>query len=118
MPGIAFARLDAGSPQATVTAVGTTRSGSPTLDAVVNLVTTSVGQTAVTLPTAGNGTVGTTGTMMVVRTTSATAALVFPPSGGAINGGSADASFSVAQNKPTVFIPLANGIDYIAVLSA
>lgn len=114
MPGIAFARLDAGSPQAAVTAVGTTRAGSPTLDAVVNLLTTSVGQVAVTLPAAG----GTTGTLMVVRTTTATAATVFPPSGGSINGGSVDAAFSVAQNKPTIFVPLANGIDYVAVLSA
>lgn len=35
---------------------------------------------------------------------SATTALVFPPVGGNFNGGSTDASFSVAQNKTAIFM--------------
>lgn len=100
------------SPDA-VTGVGTAQVGAAALTGAINVVTTSVGQTAVALP-------GTypVGSPILVRTNTATAALVFPPVGGSINGGSANASFSVAQNKPTIFYALPNGLDYIAVLSA
>lgn len=56
----------------------------------------------------------------------AVALLVFPPwddvanaaSGGKIQNGSANASFSVAQNKSATFYPHPNGIDYSVTLSA
>jgi len=96
-----------------VTGVGTAQSGAAPLTGAMNVVTTASGQTAVLLP--ANHPVGSP---IVVRVTSATAGLVFPPTGGAVNGGSANASFSVAQNKPTVFFAHPNGIDFTAVLSA
>lgn len=114
---IAFGRADnmlsaTGGVEA-VTCVGTTRAGSPTLPSALNVLTTSAGQVAATLPTRFAPM-----SPILVRNNTATAATIFPPSGGSINGGSADAAFSVAQNKPTVFYALPNGIDYIAVLSA
>lgn len=96
-----------------ITAVGTAQTGSAALTGFINAVTTSVGQTAVQLP-ANRG----TGNPLVVNVITATAGLVFPPSGGAINGGSANASFSVAQNKPALCYAHPNGLDYTIVLSA
>lgn len=97
---------------AAVTGVGTSNSGAASLTGGVNIVTTSVGQTACILPTNASGPV-------VVRVNTATAGLVFPPAGGSINGGTVTTgSFSVAQNKVTVFFPHPNGLDYSAVLSA
>lgn len=114
---VMFGRFD-NAPTSTsvdaVTGVGTSLSGAAALTGAINVITTSVGQTAVLLPQ--NHPVGSP---IVVRTTSSTAALVFPPtSAGIINGGSAGASFSVAQNKPTVFFAHPNGVDFTAVLSA
>ena len=97
----------------TVAGVGTAQSGSAALTGLVNNVTTAVGQTGVLLP-ANRG----VGNPVIVGVSTATAATVFPPTGGAINNGSANASFSVAQNKPTLFFAHPNGIDYTAVLSA
>lgn len=95
-----------------VTAASTALATATALKNGINVVTTAVGETAVLLP-------ANSGAPVIVRVTSATAGLVFPPTVlGVINGGSAGASFSVAQNKPTVFYPHPNGIDYTAVLSA
>ena len=107
-----FGRFDNGGVDA-ITAVGTTQSGSAALTGAINVVTTSAGQVGTALPV--NHTVGSP---IVVRVTSATASTVFPPTGGSINGAAANASFSVAQNKPTVFFAHPNGIDFTAVLSA
>lgn len=96
-----------------ITAVGTTQAGAPDLTGFLNRVTTAAGQVAVDLPL--NMAVGAP---VIVHVTTATAATVFPPVGGVINGGAANASFSVAQHKPTVFYALPNGLDYVAVLSA
>ena len=48
---------------------------------------------------------------------SATTALVYPPAGGNLNGGSADASFSVAQNKLAMFIRLSTN-NWAVILTA
>lgn len=109
---IGFGRFDNGGVDA-ITAVGTTQAGSPVLTGAVNLLTTSAGQVGVLLPTNHPF-----GSPVIVRNGTATAATVFPPVGGSINGGAANAAFSVAQNKPTVFYAHPNGIDYTAVLSA
>ena len=90
------------TPSATVAGAGTAQktdaaalTASNLLSLGLNIVTTASSQTAVQIP----ATMPLGGEMML-NVTSATAALLFPPSGGTINGGSADASFSVAQNKP------------------
>jgi hypothetical protein len=108
----AFGRYDNGGVD-TVAGVGTAQVGGTALTGAINNVTTAVGQTAVVLP--ANGAVGSPVTVVV---STATAALVFPPTGGSINNGSANASFSVAQNKPTLFFAHPNGLNYTAVLSA
>lgn len=108
-----FTNAPVGASVDAVTGVGTAQVGAARLTGAINVVTTAVGQTAVVLP--GSYPVGSP---IIVRVTSATAGLVFPPAGGSINGGSANASFSVAQNKPTVFYAHPNGIDYTAILSA
>lgn len=96
-----------------VTAVGTAQVGAASLPGFINAVTTNVGQTAVVLP-ANRG----IGNPLVVNVVTATAGLVFPPVGGAINGGAANAAFSVAQNKPALCWAHPNGLDYTIVLSA
>lgn len=44
------------------------------------------------------------GEMVVVRNNGAAAAAVFPPTGGTINGGSADAAVNVTNAKASVYV--------------
>lgn len=94
----ALAQL-AGDSVAAVTAVGTAQAGAAALTGTINNVTTSAGQTAVVLPS--NWPLASS---ILVYTNSATTALVFPPSGGNINEGAANASVNVAQGKATCFV--------------
>lgn len=112
---IAFGRFDNATPNTVdaLTTAGTTQSGAPLLVGAINVLTTASGQVAALLPTNHAAS-----SPIIVRVNTATAATIFPPTGGSINGGAANASFSVAQNKPTVFFAHPNGIDYTAVLSA
>lgn len=84
---------------AAVTAVGTAQVGAAALVPTINQVTTSAGQTAVVLPSTQP-----LATSIQVYVPSATTALVFPPSGGTINEGAANASFSVAQARLATFV--------------
>lgn len=84
---------------ASVTAVGTAQVGAAALTGTINQVTTSAGQTAVVLPS--NQPLATS---VQVYVPSATAALVFPPSGANINESAANASFSVAQARLASFV--------------
>jgi hypothetical protein len=114
---ISFARVDqrgTGSASTTaVTGVGTAQVGAAALTGAFNIVTTASGQTAVVLPANYPAY-----TPLIVRVTSATAGLVFPPTGGTINGGSANASLSVAQNKPCVLMCADDGLSWIGVIGA
>lgn len=80
-----------------IAGVGTAQAGAALLTGTVNTVTTAGGATAFILKAHNPG------RSVTVWNQSATAALVYPPTGAAINGGGANASFSVAQNKPAVF---------------
>lgn len=93
---------------AAITGVGTAQTGSPLLTARVNVLTSTAGQTAAVLPTFAAGDV-------IVRVTGGTAATIFPPVGGAINGGSVNAASSLASGAVAVFVPHPNGIDYTRV---
>jgi hypothetical protein len=109
---IQLGRTDNG--QGSVTPVGTTLSGAPTLTNRVNHCVAAAGVVAVALPQ-------NSGSDVVVLNLAATAVAltVFPPTAaGKINNGSAGAAFSIAQNKSATFYPHPNGIDYTAVLSA
>ena len=79
-----------------VTGVGTAQGGSsPTIYAnTAILLTTSAGQTAVTIDSAMP-----IGAQLEVFTITATTGLLFPPTGCTIDQGSANASVSIAQNK-------------------
>lgn len=85
----------------TIAGVGTAQSGAAAVPAGTNdvLATTSGGQTAFVLPS-----LAPLGFPYTVTNSSSTAALVFPPVGGAINAASTDASVSIAQNLARVFI--------------
>lgn len=78
--------------------VGTAQAGAAPLIGTINQVTTAGGQTAFLLPATQP-----IGTSVVVYVSTATAALVFPPTGGNINEAAANASFSVAQARPISF---------------
>lgn len=98
IPAEAARRL--GQTWTTVAGVGTAQTGAASLPAQVKAVaaTTTGGATAFVL----SGSLGL-GEPYWFHNTSATTALVYPPSGGAIDGGSTDASVSVAQNKTRIF---------------
>lgn len=83
----------------TLAGVGTAQSGAAAIRVNNILATTASGQTAFVLPADAELEVP-----YVVTNSTATAALVFPPSGGTINAGSANASASIAQNLARIFI--------------
>lgn len=105
---IKIARIDQPSTVGAVTGVGTAQSGAPTLPPGISVLTSTVGQTAAVVPANAGGEV-------IVRVTGGTAATIFPPVGGAFNGGSANASVSVASGAIAVFYPHPNGLDFTAV---
>lgn len=90
--------LKLGNQIATLAGVGTSQSGAKNITVNSALLTTSGGATAFVMPTTWE-----VGDDVTVFNTSATAALIFPQSGGSINGGSTDASVSVAQNTGVLF---------------
>lgn len=83
----------------TVAAAGSDQAGAALLTAgVLNVVTGATGSNGARLP------VATAGEIVRVYPSAATnALLVFPPTGGTINNGSANASLSCAARKPVVF---------------
>lgn len=83
----------------TIAGVGTAQSGAANITVNAALLTTSGGQTAFVFPTTWE-----VGDTVMVFNTSSTAALIYPQSGGNINGGSTDASVSVAQNTGVEFL--------------
>lgn len=78
--------------------VGTAQSGATPITTNFTVLTTASGQTAFLLPTvpAGSG-------PYIMSNANSDTALVYPPTGGTIQGGSANAAFSVAQNKTAMF---------------
>ncbi len=97
----ALANLVGDTIPAVVAGAGTAQAGATPLTGTINQVTTSAGQTAVVLPSTQPF-----GTSVNVYVSTATTALVFPPSGGNINEGAANASFSVAQSRVASFVRL------------
>jgi hypothetical protein len=93
------------------TGVGTVQGGSSPIarGGQVVLFTTAASNTAITLDSAI-----AVGDVVEVYTITATTALLYPPTGGTIDQGSANASVSIAQNKgrrvrrvsPTAFVSL------------
>jgi hypothetical protein len=97
---------DCGLTVVAVAGSGTTQAGTPTLLTGGNFynVTVASSQTALILP--ANAPIGTS-IEMANTTGSAVTALIFGQTGETIQGGAANASFSVAQNKTAKFIKVA-----------
>ena len=112
MPAFKFARADGA--HATVVGVGTVVGAAAALVEGTNYLTSETGQTAFILPSKQ-----AEGSPIVVRG-GTVAALVFPPTGGIVNAGAVNASFSVTAAKTAVFFPVndGTGLNWIAVLSA
>jgi hypothetical protein len=110
MPGPLANRI--GNTPLTIAGVGTAQVGAAAIQTSATFATTSGGATAFVLPTAAS-----LGREFWVFNSTATTALVFPPTSGTIQGGSANASFSVAQNKTAVFMRMTSTA-WAAVLSA
>ena len=106
MTTMVFPRNDGGLP-AQLNGVGTTQSGAPALTGSINTVNSTAGQTAAVLPR-------NVPNFVTVRVLGGTAATIFPPVGGAINGGTVNASVSVASGSIAVFLPHPNGLDFTA----
>jgi len=115
-------RADGGTEIGVVPAAQTTLvAGTTEVPGAINQIVPVAGSTAVRLPFGAGGPI-------VIKNLAATAVtlLVFPPwnpmtnaaAGGKINGGSGNASISVAQNASAVLFPHANGIDFTAVVGS
>lgn len=97
MPSVLASSL--GMPINSITTATTAQATGTALQLGINVLTTAASETACVLPAAAP-----LATPIIVHNTTATAGLVFPPSGGAIDNGSTDASTSLAQNKTAIFI--------------
>jgi len=82
-----------------IAGVGTAQSGAAALPGAINIVSAASGQTAFVLPS--NYPLNCP---LYIINTSAVAGVVYPASGGSINGGSANASKALSANDTSVFI--------------
>lgn len=87
-----------GFTEATVAGAGTAQGGSAKIRTNLTVATTEAGQTAFSLPRDAELMVP-----YIVLNTSPTAALVFPPSGGSINGAAVNSSISVGLDAARQF---------------
>ena len=96
----------------TALAGGANSASTPQLTSVVNVVSTcATAGDSVRIP------VGELGDEVFIRNNGAASCNVFPQSGGAFNGGSADAAFAVGAAKTAHFKNI-GGNNWVALLSA
>lgn len=96
IPDVAAKKL--GNTIRTIAGVGTAQTGAAALTVNSVIATTSGGATAFVLTTTWE-----IGDTVTVYNSSATTALIYPQSGGAIDGGSTDASVTITQNGSRTF---------------
>lgn len=110
---VSFGRNDGGYD--VVTTAVTTQASAGLLTGSVNRYASAAGATAVILPANA-----ATGCAIVVynNTSTATAGVIFPPVGGTINGGSANASIALPASKAAACYAHPNGLDFTVVVSA
>lgn len=101
MPGALANRI--GNTPVTIAGIGTAQTGAAPIQTGLTVATTAGGATAFVFQAAAS-----LGRPFYFFNSSATTALVYPPSGGNFNGGSTDAAFSVAQNKFVTFMRLSS----------
>ena len=113
MASTQFSRFIGGT-NAAVAAAGDSQATGTALTAGFNIVTSVTATTAdgVVLPSDRAAS-----EVLYIINTTATALDVFPPTGGAINGGSANAAKALAANMSGMYISLGSG-NWGAVLSA
>lgn len=113
MAGTQFGRF-VGGVNAAVAAAGDSQATGTALTAGINVVTSATGTTAdgVVLPSDRAA-----GDILYIVNATATAIDVFPSTGGAINGGTANAAKALAANMSGTYISLGSG-NWGAVLSA
>ena len=87
-----------GSRQRTIAAAGSSQTDATLIGANVTIVSGASGTNGVILRKGKNLYSG-----VIYPSAATNALLVYPPSGGTINGGSANASFSVTARKPAIF---------------
>lgn len=99
----------------TALAGGANNASTPELVAGVNVIaTTATAADSVRLPAKA-----AKGTIVVVRNNGGASANVFPPTGGAINGGSVDAAAAVATVKASLFVCVAStGLTWVTLAGA
>ena len=109
-----MAQVTVGTVTNTLTASGSTHGTALAISDDVNIFTTVAASTGTILP---GSTLVSAGDNILVVNYGANALTVYPPTGGKINNGSANAGVSVAANKNAEFVCI-NGTDYIGLLSA
>ena len=97
-----------------IAAAGDSQATATALTGAVNVITSATGTTADGVALPGDRAVGDV--IMIVNTTNV-ALDVFPSTGGAINGGTANAAKALAANMSGAYISLGSG-NWGAVLSA
>ena len=99
----------------TALAGGANNASTPELKVGVNVIATAATLAdSVRLPAKAAA-----GSVVWVRNNGAANAAVFPPSGGAINGGSVDAAVNVVAAKATVYVCVANsGLTWVTLAGA
>ncbi len=110
IPALA-ARAISGFASDNLTAAGTSQTDAFAMGNAINQFTTVAASTGALLPTSVHG------DTIFVSNQGANSLSVYPPSGGNINNGSANAAFAVANGKVAIFRAL-NAINFVAVLSA
>jgi hypothetical protein len=109
--GEAAQQLIIGDVATGLTASTTTQSTATAITADVSVFTTVASTGAVILPTGGAADI------LIMNGQATNALVVFPPLGGTINGGSANASYSQAVSKCARYVT-ADGLAYYAMTSA
>jgi hypothetical protein len=97
------------------TATGTTQATGFSLAYDTVVFTTVAASTGATLP---GGNIAQPGDEVAVANLGANSLSVYPPVGGNINGGAANAALAVAAGKTAYFIARNGGLNWIAILSA
>lgn len=111
MPGALASRL--GFTPTTLTTTGTSATTAAAIQTKLTILTTASSQTGAILPAAAS-----LGGIFIVTNPTATTGIVYPDSGGTINGGTATTGGqNIAQNKTIIFIKVAN-LTWVSVLTA
>lgn len=103
-----------GTRQRTIAAAGSAQADAALIGANITVVTAASGTNGVVLRKAKSG---NPYTGMVYSSAATNALLVYPPVGGTINNGTANAALSVAARKPIFFVAV-SAVDFIVNVGA